>query len=90
MGVGIVNPLRSLQGEQMQTIQYARTVAHVFVECLGTVMSEKPRRDSTHIRGFAGVGVNSFQSVDILSVRVRGTYKLGEGADDGVNNRLDG
>ena len=65
-------------------------MTHVFVERLGTVVSEKPRRDSTHIRGFAGVGVNSFQSVNILSVRVRGTYKLGEGADDGADNRIDG
>ena len=65
-------------------------MTHVFVERLGTVVSEKPRRDSTHVRRFASVRVDSPQSVDILSVRIRGSYKLGKGADDGADNRLDG
>ena len=41
-------------------------------------------------RGQRGDDMVDQSIVDILRVRIRGSYELGKGADDGADNRLDG
>ena len=49
-------------------------------------MGEEPGADGSDVGGCSVVGVQRFETVDILSISIRGTDELGQSTNDGRNS----